>query len=329
MFSLFYVFNLCSSTFCCLQSSPSSSPTLSPKRSSGKKKYSHPDLGLSAIQESSHDDSMEQSFEYPTRHQYGQQMSTEESIGTNESHDESIEEDEEEEDDMVRDLRLFADKHYKKQKEIEQNKKLKEKDMKKSKSQNTLLQVKKTPLCKTVSEPGKGKEVVIHSDLLQMNNNNNMPAQRDRACSDPEVDTTSPEHQHKEHKHRRLSMKGFKFGRKKGHVKAPSKEELAALKHNVETKPSEVVENGSDKENDSDQDIDEVPLQYKDNFLRRMSVKVKSMVTGKDKETDETERKESSIKFLDLTNDEKDAKVRVMTYSEICAMKGLVGRLPT
>lgn len=185
----------------------------------------------------------------------------------------------------------------------------------KSSSENTLRAVEKKAACKTVSDPTQ------FQPLPDPDPDN---VHRERSCSDPEVELSPQggDAQKNHHGHRKLSMKGFKFHRRKSKGKSGNTADVSSGDIDVGSHLDHSGDEGSDGgivREDIDPYGGDVQGDVYDGeghsggFLRRMSVKVKSIMLGKEPE----ERIRPRIEVLDLSDDKGRMYIRQMSIQEI------------
>ncbi|XP_033741002.1 syntaxin-binding protein 5-like isoform X1 [Pecten maximus] len=306
------------------QSSPPSSPNPNLSR---KKIQSHPDVGLTAIQESSTQDSAHKETKFFLKDiDCAEKASMAEDLDNNNKEMLANMQDK----NMLQEIKNIADEPVPTR--PPRHRRISMPDSKqhlhfsllnphKSNSENALKTVQKQPAGKTLSDPSRVRqafEIVHNQDNIQIN--------RERSCSDPEVETTSSVEVPKEHhRQRKLSMKGFKFSRKKSKVKPPNLNDLSLANAETDPQPDHSGDEGSDtggvrEDPDSHGDTYDVdPNVHSGGFLRRMSVKVKSIVLGKENE----ERTRPKIEVIDLSDDKGKTVIRQMSVQEICHGGGM------
>lgn len=164
--------------------------------------------------------------------------------------------------------------------------------------------MKKKVASKTVSDPSQRNSLHAEVDSSAKN--------RPRSSSDPDADVSNLQHveqnpeQNTRHKHRRLSLTSLTFKKNKNKNKHKEKHPSDSSdgpdqsgKSDDESKPHSHYPHGHNGHSDdhSDSDVDERPPPK--SFLRRMSVKMKHIMLGNEKE----ERK-FKVDIIDLTNDQ-------------------------
>ncbi|XP_069133314.1 syntaxin-binding protein 5-like isoform X2 [Argopecten irradians] len=305
------------------QSSPPSSPNPNPSR---KKIQSHTEVGLTAIQESSDSAHRETQFFLKNIDSAEKATMAEDLDNNNKAIPANIQD-----QDRLQQLKHIADDPVPIR--PPRHRRISVPDSKqqvhfsllnphKSSSENALKAVQKQPACKALSDPSRARQA-----LEIVHNQDNIPTNRERSCSDPEVDTTSSVEVPKDnHRQRKLSMKGFKFSRKKSKVKPPNLIDLSLPNTETDPQPEHSGDEGSDTGGGKDDpdghgdtyDVD--PSVHSGGFLRRMSVKVKSIVLGKENE----ERTRPKIEVIDLSDDKGKTVIRQMSVQEICHGGGMV-----
>ncbi|OWF48268.1 Syntaxin-binding protein 5 [Mizuhopecten yessoensis] len=302
------------------QSSPPSSPNPNLSR---KKKHSHPDVGLTAIQESSTQDSAHKETKFFLKDiDCAEKATMAEDLDNNNKEMSANMQDQ----SMLQELENIADESVPTR--PPRHRRISMPDAKqhlhfsllkphKSHSENALKVVKKQPACKTLSDPSCVRQAL---DLVP--NQDSTAVIRERSCSDPEieVETTSSEDVYKDHhRHRKLSMKGFKFSRRKSKVKPPNLNDLSLTNIEIDPHPDNSGDEGREDVDSHGDTSDVDPGIHSGGFLRRMSVKVKSIVLGKENE----ERTRPKIEVIDLSDDKGNTVIRQMSVQEICHGGGM------
>lgn len=164
--------------------------------------------------------------------------------------------------------------------------------------------LKKKVASKTVSDPSQRNSLHAEVDSSAKN--------RPRSSSDPDADVSNLQHveqnpeQNTRHKHRRLSLTSLTFKKNKNKNKHKEKHPSDSSdgpdqsgKSDDESKPHSHYPHGHNGHSDdhSDSDVDERPPPI--SFLRRMSVKMKHIMSGNEKE-----EKKFKVDIIDLTNDQ-------------------------
>ncbi|XP_061195840.1 syntaxin-binding protein 5-like [Saccostrea echinata] len=156
---------------------------------------------------------------------------------------------------------------------------------------------KKKMASKTVSDPSH------HNSLLAENDDGTKS--RPRSSSDPDADVSELKHaeQNTRHKTRRVSLTALTFKKNKHKNKHKEKHSSESSngcepsgKSDDESKSAHPHVHDFHSDEHSDSDIDEHPPPK--SFLRRMSVKMKNIVMGNEKE-----EKKFKVDIIDLTND--------------------------
>ena len=151
--------------------------------------------------------------------------------------------------------------------------------------------------CKTVSDPyGTHKTEENHVSFMP-------PQGRPRSSSDPDpeqIPETEEPPPVQKRKQRKFSVPNFHFPKHKSkHKKSKEKEKLHAASSNSDSEIIDKSEDEVDKKDTESDNSDSEPQPPPRSFLRRMSVKVKNIVLGGDKD-----EKKFLVDVVDLTSDE-------------------------